>query len=135
MKTYQYHSRKLNSDIQITFNKQGNLKELNILSEIEPEPEAFLKVFVNEPTFLAEAKLHQLKVIEIKRVVEFDEFWEKYKQKDCGKTKALESWNKLSRVDQLEAVDYIPIFFSKLKANNTIKPYATTYLNQKRWQI
>lgn len=135
MKTYQYHSAKFGSDVQVTYNKHGLLSGFTVLNDVE-RIHSQLPEFTNyfkESDFLFSAKTHNLKITEVERKVTFEMFWEQYKEKNCGVTKAKQAWEKLSKADQVEAVDFITAFNGILKLNNTAKPYATTYLNQKRW--
>lgn len=136
MKTYQYHSAKLGCEVQVSYNKHGILCEFKTLvtdMEKHYSGEKEFKNFYHEEDFKAAALHHKLKIVEVARVVTFDMFWEEYKQKDCGRTKGELAWNKLSKTEQLEAFDFIKSFNSILKNSGTAKPYATTYLNSKRW--
>lgn len=137
MKTYQYHSAIFGCNVQSTYNKHGLLVSFTVLDGNDVTKvnlaSGQLKNYVNELDFLAIAKQNGLKLTEVERVITFDLFWDAYKQKDCGRTKAEQVWGKLSKADQLEAYDFIPAFNGILKMNGTAKPYATTYLNSKRW--
>lgn len=137
MKTYQYYSQIYCSDIQVSYNQYGILTNVQVLNshEIHQVHAAAeqLKNYLKEVDFVAAAMANKLKYFEVDRKVSFADFWDKYKQKDCGRTKAEESWNKLSKINQVMAFDFIPAFEGILKMSNTPKPYATTYLNQKRW--
>jgi hypothetical protein len=137
MKTYQYHSKIFNADVQATYNQAGILVGFtvlngNVVERIDLES-GVLKNYAHEASFLENATKNKLKLTEIERVVTFEMFWNTYKQKDCGRTKAEAIWDKLSKADQLGAYDFIPAFDGILKLNGTAKPYATTYINSKRW--
>lgn len=137
MKTYQYHSAIFGCEVQSTYNKHGLLIGFNVINGNDVAAvnlsSGMLKNYVNELDFLAVAKQNNLKLTQVERVVTFELFWDAYKQKDCGRTKAEQVWNKLSKADQVEAFDFIAAFNGILKMNGTAKPYATTYLNSKRW--
>jgi hypothetical protein len=136
MKTYQYYSTIFGSEVQVMYNQSGLLTGFTVLHNVEKinsQLDQFKNWFRLED-FLIEAKKHSLKVTEIDRVVTFEMFWEKYKQKDCGRKKGEASWKELSKADQVKAFDFIDYFNGILKMNATAKPYATTYLNQKRWE-
>lgn len=137
MKTYQYYSTIFSSEAQSTYNAKGILVCFFVVNNNEIEKvnleSGLLKNYVYEKDFLEAAKKHKLKLTEIARVVTFDQFWDTYKEKNCGRTKCEEKWDKLSKKDQLDAFDFIPTLNSILKDKGTAKPYATTYLNSKRW--
>jgi hypothetical protein len=133
---YQYHSTLFGSDVQVSYNQHGLLCGFTVLTrdveKINSQTDQF-KNYYREEDFVNNAKQHKLKVVKIEREVSFEMFWDAYKQKDCGRTKAEQTWNKMSKADQVEAFEFIPAFNGILKNSGTAKPYATTYLNQKRW--
>ena len=134
---YEYYSTIFGSPVQVSYNKHGILAGFTVMNAGEVEklntklPE--FKNFYNESDFIAAAKQHGLKITKVERTVTFDMFWEAYKQKDCGRTKGEIAWKALTKTEQIESFDFIGKFEARLKINNTPKPYATTYLNQKRW--
>ncbi|WP_312395674.1 hypothetical protein [Chryseobacterium sp.] len=65
--------------------------------------------------------------------VSFDSFYKKYPKKVGRREVTEKGWKKLSEVDQLEAILYIPELI-KLKSDGTAFPYPATYLNQKLWK-
>jgi hypothetical protein len=137
MKTFEYHSVKYGSPVQVTYNKNGIFTGFVVLSgeqieKVNSQSKSMQNHFF-EDDFLAEAKAHGLKYTEVERVVTFDMAWDKYRQKDCGRTKGEAAWNKLSKVDQVEAFDFIDGFKAIVKLNQTALPYFTTYINSKRW--
>lgn len=135
--TYQYFSVKFGSPVQVSYNKHGILTGFSVLNNELVEKiqshSAMFENFFREQEFLMSAKQHGLKLTQIERVVTFDMFWEAYQEKSCGRKKAEATWNKLSKADQIRAFDYIPALNGLLKMNGTAKAYATTYLNQERW--
>ena len=135
MKTYQYYSQIFNSEVQISYNEIGILQAFTVLNTVEKLNTHLteFKNYFSHDDFITSAQTHKLKLTEIERVVTFDMFWEKYKEKNCGRTKGEAAWKQLSKVDQIKAYDFIEAFNGILKNNSTAKPYATTYLNQKRW--
>jgi hypothetical protein len=72
-------------------------------------------------------------VKEITREVAFEMFWEKYDYKISGKEEAKRAWQKLSKINQLMAFDYIKQYEGQLKLNPVSKLYGASYLNAKRW--
>lgn len=64
--------------------------------------------------------------------VSFEAFWKKY-PKRVMKAEALKAWNKLSDVDKMEAILFIPGLV-KIKMDGTAFPYPATYLNKKMWR-
>lgn len=137
MKTYQYHSAIFGREVQSTYNSHGLLVAFNVIDGNDVTKvnlaSGQLKNYVNENEFITAATNNKLKFTEVERLVTFEMFWDSYKQKDCGRTKAEQTWNKLSKADQVQAFDFINAFNGILKLSGTAKPYATTYLNSKRW--
>jgi hypothetical protein len=135
MKTYQYHSVIFDSDVQVSYNRNGILQGFTVMNQpnkVQSQLAEF-KNWFKEVDFLFAAKTHKLKLTEVERDVTFELFWEAYKEKNCGRTKAEAAWNKLTKAEMIEAFDFIGAFNGILKMNGTAKPYATSYLNQKRW--
>lgn len=63
----------------------------------------------------------------------FTTFWKKYKWPHGNKKQAEKLFNELEDVEQAKAIRYIDTYNNFLKLNNITKAYATTYLNQKRF--
>lgn len=76
----------------------------------------------------------QLKVMHNKNL--FDLFWENYPRK-VGKKTAKKSFEKLSAVQQKDALDGLEKYCEYWEAEGTEKqfiPHASTWLNQERWE-
>lgn len=135
--TYEYHSRIFGSPVQVTYNKHGKLVGIKVMLEDEIETlttqEDKCRIHYDEQAFLDDAKAVNLKLTKVVEVVSFDQFWEAYREKNCGRKKGEAAWNALTKTEQVEAFKYIARLDNKLKQSGTAKPYATTYLNQKRW--
>lgn len=120
----------------MSYNRHGLLCGFTVMDKdvekLNTQLEQF-KNFYREQDFLLSAKEHKLKLTRVEVEVSFEMFWDAYKQKDCGRTKAEQTWNKMPKAEQVQAFEFIPAFNSILKNSGTAKPYATTYLNQKRW--
>lgn len=138
IKIYQYFSKGFNSNIQVHY-KDGVIQKIEVeapenvsMPADKARDECRAWFFIYEDSFLKSTKGHT-EVVEITKEISFEMFWETYKQKDCGRKKAEESWNRLSYKDKQGAYYFIPAYNATLKLNNVPKLYATTYLNQKRW--
>ncbi len=142
MKTYQYHSSYFGTTVQVTYNKNGFLVGFSVNEphqleglNVDVNTHPYFKNWATEAVFVSECKQRNVKLTQVDRAVTFEMFWQAYGNKDCGRMKAELSWNKLSKTDQIEAFDFIPALNSKLKLSQLAKPYATTYLNQRRWAV
>lgn len=65
--------------------------------------------------------------------VSFENFYKQFPRKVGPKEVTEKAWNKLSNVDKMEAILFIPELV-KLKADGTAFPYPATYLNKKYWR-
>lgn len=72
-------------------------------------------------------------ITELVEEVDFAAFWNKYNDKArSSKVKTERVWNKLKRVDQVKAYNYIGKYKASLQAGICMK-YATTYLSDELW--
>ncbi len=70
---------------------------------------------------------------EVKQEVTFDLFWNRYDEKiRSSKKKALTTWNRLRKDDQVKAYNYIKKYEGSM-AQGVAKKYAETYLNAELW--
>lgn len=70
---------------------------------------------------------------EVKQEVTFDLFWNRYDEKiRSSKKKALTTWNRLRKDDQVKAFNYIKKYEGSM-APGVAKKYAETYLNAELW--
>lgn len=135
IKQYQIYSQHLGSSVIISY-CEGMLKSLEVES---PNIDLIVKagknytVFYCEADFLELAKKHNIKIVELARVITFELFWNKYAYKNSGKIEAERAFKKLTKTEQIGAYDYIPQYESQLKQNPVSKLHASTYLNAKRW--
>lgn len=136
-KIYQYFSIGFGSNVTLHY-VDGLLSEAKIDAikmddTTEVKDKAFF--FTKEETFIGSCEKYKIKYTELERVVTFEMFWKRYDYVMSGKKKAQEAWDKLSKLDQVQAYDFIPAYFSHLKLNTNIsKKYACTYLNQMMWR-
>lgn len=136
IRTYQIYSKPLVCNVRISY-KDGIIHSFEADSPAFPVEECDKNryvLFFTETGFLEAAKTHDISVTEIKREITFEMFWDRYNHKTVGgKIEADKAWKKLSKVDQMEAYDYIAYYESQLKLNPVPKLYAASYLNKKRW--
>lgn len=136
MRIYQVHSTTFGADVQLTFNQNGILIGYQVIGEeLATVPSGTnIRLSVLEIEFLALMKTHNMKVTEVDRKITFDMFWNRYAHK-VDKKEALAKWNSLSKDDQIEAFDHIPIYEAMLKrspyARNKVDPLR--YLKKERW--
>lgn len=65
--------------------------------------------------------------------ISFANFYKQYPNKVGPKLVTEKAWNKLGKVDKMEAILWIPELV-KLKDDKTAYPYPATYLNKKYWK-
>ena len=65
--------------------------------------------------------------------ISFANFYKLYPRKVGPKELTEKSWNKLGKVDKMEAILFIPELI-KLKGDGTAFPYPAAYLNKKYWK-
>lgn len=136
IKVYQLYSNPLGSNINVSY-YNGVLKGFEADSPnvvIADKTGKMYNLFFLETEFLQAAKEKGVKIIELKRDITFDMFWDKYNDKSrSGKQEAINAWKKLSQTDQIGAFDYIAVYEGLLKINPVSKLHAASYLNKKRW--
>jgi hypothetical protein len=135
--TYEYHSVIFNGPVQVTYNEHGILVAFEVMDrhevkEVDARLEQF-KNFYHEAAFLASATEHKLKMVKVDKTPSFEQFYDAYKNKDGGRLKAEQAWNKLNKTDKILALAFIPKLDQKKAQTGEAKPYAQTYLNQRRW--
>lgn len=139
MITLQLHSEKYNCDMQFKFDTQGQIVGFEIMAE-NPMNGTELSTFLallpqSHGELLKYCKKKNLTLIELKPDLSFEIFWNKYNYKDGGSKKKAEAvWDKLSEKDKATAISWIPRYENILIRQGVAKMYATTYLNQKRWE-
>jgi len=80
------------------------------------------------------AKSRKMAVVEVQADLSFEAFWNAYNYKDGGsKKKAQAIWGRLSETNKAAAMASLPKYEQFLKRSQTAKAFATTYLNQERW--
>ncbi len=73
-------------------------------------------------------------LIELKRIVSFDDFWKKYDHA-FDKKRAKDVWDKLPDHERSRAFDYIETYHNELRKSGTARMYAKTYLKNKVWDV
>jgi hypothetical protein len=129
MKRYRYYSSKFDCTATLSF-------ESGVLVSIEfaDKPQTNLITYpVFEEDFVNTCKKFKYKYELLPEDLSFANFWQTYAYKEGSKTKAEAIWNKLSKADKSEALNYIKIYNSSVIKQGIAKAYPTTYLNQRRW--
>lgn len=135
MKIYQVNSTTFGSDVQLTYNHNGCLVGYQVMNnDIAGIPKGVnIRLQLNEEEFLQQMKAHNMKVTEVDRNITFEIFYERYAYK-VDKSLAEAEWNKLTKVDQLAAFDFVPKYYAQLKLNGGLgKKYPVRYLKHKPW--
>lgn len=73
-------------------------------------------------------------LVELKRVISFDDFWKKYDYA-FDKKRAKDVWDKLPDHERSRAFDYIETYHNELRKTGTARMYAKTYLKNKVWDV
>lgn len=63
----------------------------------------------------------------------FKAFWDLYGNKVGKMVTTEKAWSKLTDLDKIDALLFIPKFKNKKQIDGTALPYPSTYLNQKYW--
>jgi len=136
IKIYTYYSSLFLSEVKVSFT-DGIFSSFEVIEAGQKKESAkgAFNLYILQEAFIKAAIENKVKLTEINREVSFDMFWDAYAEKNCGKKKAIQSWEKLPKEEQLKAFDYIKKYNSILNTTKTAKAYATTYLNQARWDI
>jgi hypothetical protein len=137
MKRYSLTSTSFEGEVIFEFNEHELLVSFDTKgATMSEEQQTFL--LRNLPRDLYGVKLFAEKsptarLEEIKTEVTFSQFWDRYDEKiRSSKKKAEKAWNKLSKIDQVNAFQYIAKYNLNLHPG-TAKKYAETYLNAELW--
>jgi hypothetical protein len=130
IRIYQYYSNGFQSEVKLSF-LNGSLHQVEVSDPKEVEGVSRGYFFMTERGFIESCRNNKIQVIEIKREVTFEMFWERYNYKASGRIPALKAWEKLTEQERISAYDYIPFYEAHLKLSRTAKKYASTYLNSK----
>ncbi|HSW62368.1 MAG TPA: hypothetical protein VLH56_03480 [Dissulfurispiraceae bacterium] len=136
MKTILWTSARFDGELEFRFNEDGLLVGYDDRGELAPDQRAWILAGLprNEKDLreLA-ARSKSIKLVEVKKDVVFDDFWQRYDHKVVSsKKKARAAWDRLPRAEQLKAYNYIARYFQSLAAG-VAKKYAETYLNSSIW--
>lgn len=139
MIAFQLHSDVLECDLSFKFDLNGRITGFEILGENNMGGEQLTNFLANLPQSVGQLKQYCIKkkieLIEIKPDLTFETFWIKYNYKDGASKKKTEViWDKMSQKDKAAALNFIPKYEQRLIRQGVAKMYATTYLNQKRWE-
>ena len=136
-RTYQIKSEVLLTDLQFTFSDAGSLVGFQVVEDIQLNPKTVAGILENALTLdllMEYCKRRNLKLLEINNDLSFATFWDKYGYKEGGsKKKAEAQWNKLPEHKRAAAMAFISKYNALIAKQQVAKMYATTYLNQERW--
>lgn len=135
MLIFQLFSKTLDSEVQLTYDSNGRIKGILLLSEtINVDELVRVNWFATVPATVGQMKAIALKnkltIIEIKPDLTFESFWVKY-GKLGSKIKSAKIWERMSEKNKNEAMNYIPKYIQGL--GTTSQAYANTYLNAQYW--
>lgn len=133
MRTFCMTSNKLAGNFLFTYNEQGLLSAFELEGEIEEKQLRWilprLPLYID---MLDDWKKHPgIRIIERKKEISFDDFYDKYANK-IGKKAAIKAWGKLSQSEQIKAYYYIQKYNQKL-APGIARMYPASYLNAEPW--
>ncbi len=134
MKIYHLTSIAWTGFIEFVFNDNTLLEKWENHAELSEGQQVFLlKNLPREIPELEKLKTPNTKITEIKEVITFTMFWDRYDDKvNSSRFKTERSWNKMTPVDQSRAFHFIPRYFAHIP-QGTRKKYATTYLSDQLW--
>jgi hypothetical protein len=134
MRIYQAFSEVFGCEVQLSFNDNGILINYEIMSpQVESVTANVVRLVTSEKNFQELIKQSNLNVVRVQRNITFEMFWEAYGYK-VGRHEAEAQWNKLSKVDQEAAYDYIKIYKARVKVEQVPMRHASTYLFKKTWR-
>lgn len=132
-RTYEYFSHGCQSNVKLTY-RNGLLcmVEIEDNKPVNEDPNA--RFLIREEQFIGTCAKFKIPYTEVHREITFDMFWDKYAYK-VDKPEALAKWNKLTKLDQKGAFDFIPTYNTFLIRNSGIsRKMPKTYLHNKTWQ-
>ena len=138
MRTFIAKHQKTGLKITFKYGLNGVLKTLEFEGNWESEK---VRKVMNNVTASTEEMLQKMQNPDMKTGwifaelsdVSFENFYRQFPRKVGPKEVTEKAWNKLSNVDKMEAILFIPELV-KLKNDGTAFPYPATYLNKKYWR-
>lgn len=135
--TYSLTSNSFEGEVLFHFNEARLLEKFDFTAATLTEKQQTF-ILRNLPRELAE--LHKLaesssnlSLQELTTEVSFEQFWNRYNEKiRSSKKKAARVWDRLSKIDQVKAFNYINKYEINLLPG-TAKKYAETYLGAELW--
>lgn len=138
MSKYLIEFPKSGTSLQAEYDEKGML--IRSIFDAGAEPlslEQFKWLFEHYPFSMKRLEsyksLASCKVSEVATDTSFAAFWSEYANKMGNKKMAEKLWNGLEESERLKALKYIPVLTQFSAQRGIEKPYATTYLNQQRW--
>jgi hypothetical protein len=131
------NSDRLHTQIRFEYNESGWLVGFQIVEDIALNKDLITGIIGSALTMqrlMESCAANGIKVYQEPADLSFDAFWKAYNYKQGGSKKKAEMiWLKMTDAQKAAAIAYIPSYNRHLAANNIPKAYATTYLNQERW--
>lgn len=129
------------TQLKVTF--QYDITEILRVVEFEGDwtADKIAKVLANATTTTAEM-LKRLQVQDLKKGwiyaelsdISFANFYQQYPRKVGPKETTEKAWNKLGKVDKMEAILFLPELIKLKESDGTAFPYPPSYLNKKYWK-
>jgi len=125
-------------EIEFRFNADGVLTGYDARAELTPgQFKALFQIFPITVSGLEKLEGINLKIVEIKKEVTFDDFWARWfagRHKDnSSKIKARNKWNRMPKGEQIKAYNHIYTYMGNIPQGTPPK-YAETYLNSWLWE-
>jgi len=139
MIAFQLYSEMHQCDLQFKFDTQGRICGFEIMGETVMSGEQLSNFLAKLPQSIGILKQYcikkKLELVELKQDVSFEAFWNAYNYKDGSSRRKTEAvWDRMSEKDKTMAINWIPKYKNILIKQGVSKMYATTYLNDKRWE-
>lgn len=139
LRKFVYTSSHLEGEVTLGYDKETLYLSFFDVSKATLTKEQHVSFLRNFPftlpalnELIAGDKVHR-SLTEIKEVITFEMFWDKYNHKVMSnKKKALKIWEKMTEAQQFDAYSFLTTYEKEISKSGIAKKHAETYLN---WRI
>lgn len=131
-KTYIMTAPLIDGSIIFKFNLKGYLISLETPQLTEKQYQWIFNHYPAKVDVIERYKqVKNVKVQEVPEDLSFERFWEDYGYKVGKKKQAENMWNKLSKLEKIQALLYIPKYKTHLLKTGHAQAYPTSFINQR----